>query len=240
MSRKKWMAAGIVLAGAVAATVWAVSSAAVHFRVFRTTAEAVAVAQTSTNGIPRYDYQGLIGSNLVALALGVSPTSNQVLAVSVNCDSSLIDLIVFDKSSSNITTIAQSTNIEKVVQANLVTSHTNSERFVAQLVVQPVGNLAGGYLTMAGRLDLDTDGCVRAVLVTVDRDPEDRVLGDSDVPNLDPDRTSKDRDLAIRRAGQAHFIGVLDIISEAGPTNTVLVPFGHLTLRRQLDEFIAE
>ena len=37
------------------------------------------------------------------------------------------------------------------------------------------------------------------------------------------------------RAGEGHFIGVLNVIS-GGSTNAWLVPLGHMTFRRQLEQ----
>jgi hypothetical protein len=237
MRVKTCLAVGAVAAVAAAVAVHAVSLVSVTFRVFRTTAALVSVSQTSSNGVPRFDYKSRIGEYLVAQALGTVPTSNQVLAIEFNCDTTAANLVVFDKFNSNTTLIASSTSFDKVVQANLHTGNTNQERFVSQMAVGPVGNLAGGFLTVAGRVDIDTNGCAKAVLVAIDRDRHDHDFDDRDVSNKDSDH--KDKLTITRRAGQAHFVGVLDVIS-GGATNTVLVPLGHLTFRRQLDEFIAE
>jgi hypothetical protein len=129
-----------------------------------------------------------------------------------------------------MTTIAQTTSFDTVQDANLTTGATNAERFVAVFNVQPVGNLAGGYLTVAGRLHLDANGCPTAVLAAQDRNPLDKAMGDEDIVKFTP-RNHKG---ITRRAGQAHFMGVLDVISN-GQTNTVLVPTGHLTLTSQLN-----
>jgi hypothetical protein len=237
MRVKTCLAVGAVAAVGAAVAVYAVSLASATFRVFRTTAALVTVSQTSSNGVPRFHYKSQIGADLVALALDAVPTSNQVLAIEINCDTTVANLVVFDKSNSNTTVIAASTSFDKVVQANLNTGKTNQERFVSQMAVGPVGNLAGGFLTVAGRVDIDTNGCAKAVLVAVDRDQHDNQFDDRDVSNKDSDR--RDKLTISRRAGQGHFIGVLDVIS-GGETNTVLVPLGHMTFRRQLDEFIAE
>jgi hypothetical protein len=93
-----------------------------------------------------------------------------------------------------------------------------------------VGNLAGGYLTVAGRVHLDTNGCATAVLAAQDRDPMDKSIGDEDIMKYVP---GKGKGVA-ERAGQAHFMGVLDVISNS-QTNTVLVPSGHLTLASALE-----
>jgi len=240
MKIRTWLAIGAATAVVTAVTVYAISLAAATFRVFRTTAALVSVSQTTSNGVPRFHYKSQIGEDLVALALGATPTSNQVLAIEINCDTTVADLIVFDKSNpTNITVIANSTSFDKVVQANLSNGRTNQERFVSQMAVGPVGSLAGGFLTVAGRVDIDTNGCAKAVLVAIDRDPHDHEFDDGDVTDLDADRKGRDKLLIEDRAGQAHFIGVADVIS-GGATNTTLIPLGHLTFRRQLDEFIAE
>ena len=108
------------------------------------------------------------------------------------------------------------------------------------MVFQPCLVFFGdGFLTVAGRLHLDSNGCPQAVLVKLDRDPKDSQVGDKDVPDTEQDGKSKDPDLRGRRAGQAHFIGVLDVIS-GGRTNTALVPLGRMTFRKQLLELDVE
>src|SRR2546428_445041 len=118
MKIKTWVGVGAVAAVAAAVTVYAVSLASATFRVVRTTAGLVTVSQTSSNGVPRFHYKSQIGEDLAELALGAPPTSSQVLAIEINCDTTAADLIVFDKSNSNITVIASSTSFDKVVQAN--------------------------------------------------------------------------------------------------------------------------
>lgn len=206
-------------------------------RVFRTTASMIAVGQgtNSVSGHPEYDYAFLNGSNLVSLALGADPTSNQVFAMEIDCGSSQATLVVFDKSNSNITTIATSTSIDTLQQQGLRSNFVNDERFVARFDVESVGDLAGGFLTVAGRLHLDADGCPHTVVVKLDRDKQDSQLGDQDVANTEQDGKSKDPDLRTQRAGRAHFIGVLDVIG-GGQTNAVLIPLGHMTFRKQLEE----
>ena len=234
MNLKKWTVVGAAVTVVAAVSVWAGSP---KFRVFRTSAYMVTVSQISSNGVPKYNYAAGLARNLVALALGTNPTSNQVLAIAINCDSTAANLVVYDQSNSNVTTIAQTTAFDTVLQADDATGHTNQERFVAVFDVQPVGNLAGGYLTVAGRLHLDTNGCAQAVLKNQqarDEDKQDKALGDQDVAKLDPDI----KKLKLKeRSGQAHLIGVLDVIAN-GQTNTVLIPSGHLTFCQQLDEFV--
>jgi hypothetical protein len=229
MDLKKWTLAGAMVTIVAAASVWA---GAPKLRVLQTSAYTVTVSQTRSGSAPKYNYAAGLAGDLVALALGTNPSSNQVLAIAVNCDSTAASLLVFDKSNSNIITIAQTTAFDTVQQADNATGETNAERFVAVFDVQPVGNLAGGYLTVAGRLHLDTNGCVQAVLKKMDRDPYDAVLGDKDVASLDPAAKQ-----LTERSGQAHLSGVLDVVSN-GQTNTVLVPSGHLTFSQQLDEFV--
>ncbi len=221
MNVKKWIVLGVGSLVVAAASVWGGSSG---FLSFGSAAYTIAVSQTSDNGIPRYNFQSWWGSDIVGYALGTQPTSNQVLALAVNCDSSMGLLVVYDTITSNITTIAETTSFDTVQEANLTTGTTNLERFVAIFDVQPVGNLAGGYLTVAGRLHLDTNGCATAVLAAQDRDPLDKSMGDEDVVKVTPGSHKG----ITQRSGQAHFMGVLDVISN-GQTNTVLVPTGHLT-----------
>jgi hypothetical protein len=224
---KKWIVLGVGSMIVAVASVWGGSSG---FLTFGSAAYTIAVSQTSAGGVPQYSYESWWGSNIVALALGAQPTTNQVLAFAINCDSSEALLIVYDTSNSNITTIAQTTSLDTVQDANLTTGATNAERFVAVFNVQPVGNLAGGYLTVAGRLHLDANGCATAVLAAQDRDSLDKAMGDEDIVKYTPGNHKG----ITQRAGQAHFMGVLDVISN-GQTNTVLVPTGHLTLTGQLD-----
>jgi len=223
---KKWTVLGVGSLVAAVASVWGGSSG---FLSVGSAAYTIAVSQTSDGGIPRYDIQSWWGPDIVALASGAQPTNNQVLALAINCDSSVGLLVVYDTVNSNITTIAQTTSFDTVQEADLTTGMTNLERFVAIFDVQPVGNLAGGYLTVAGRLHLDTNGCATAVLAAQDRDPLDKAMGDEDIVKLTPGNHKG----ITQRSGQAHFMGVLDVISN-GQTNTVLVPTGHLTFTGQL------
>lgn len=223
---KRWIAVGVVTLAIAGVSVLAGSS---QFRVFRAGAYTVAVSQTSSNAVPNCSYEAWVGHDLLVLALGAEPTSNQVLAVAVDCDTTQASLIIYDKSNSRMTTIAQTSTFDKVLQGDARTGITNQERFVAVFDVQSVGNLAGGFLTIAGRLHLDANGCPTTVLASKDRDRFDRLIGDQDVARL-----GSDRRLLTQRSGQAHLIGVLDVIS-SGRTNTVLIPSGHLSLCNQLD-----
>lgn len=227
MNVKKWIVLGVGFLIVAAASVWGGSSG---FLTFGSAAYTITVSQTSDGGIPQYSYGSWWASNLVALALGTQPTTNQTLCFAINCDSSTALLLVYDAVTSNLTTIAQTTSLDTVQEANLTTGATNEERFVAVFDVQPVGNLAGGYLTVAGRLHLDANGCPTAVSAAQDHNPLDKAMGDEDIVKFMP-RSNKGVTL---RAGQAHFMGVLDVIS-SGQTNTVLVPTGHLTFTGQVD-----
>jgi hypothetical protein len=229
MNGKKWIAASLAV-GAIATL--AVFAGPGPVQVFRTTAGMLALGQgsNSISGNPEYNFAVLDGSNLVALALGANPDSNQVFALEINCASSQADLIEFDKSNSNSTVIATSTSISTIVQQGIRSHFVNEERFVAQFAVQSVGNLAGGALTVAGRLHLGTNGCPATVLIAVDRDPDDGIFNDLDVSDTDQDGKIKDQE----RAGRGHFIGTLKVI-DGTETNTVLVPLGHMTFRRTLD-----
>ena len=223
---KKWIVRGVAILIVASASVWAGSSG---FLSFRSADYTIAVSQGSTGGVPQYSYESWWGQDIVALALGTQPAANQVLAFAMNCDGSAAQLLVYDTSTSAMTTIAQTTAFDTVLDANAKTGVTNLERFVAVFDVLPVGNLAGGYLTIAGRVHLDTNGCATAVLAAEDRDPMDKFIGDEDIVNRSPGGHKG----ITERAGQAHFMGVLDVISN-GQTNTVLVPTGHLTFTGQL------
>ena len=229
VNAKQWIAVSLVALAIAGSSVWAGS---LKFLVFRTVAYMVVVSQSSSNGVPKYSYEAWWEHDLAAAALSAEPTSNQVLAIAINCDSTAASLLVYDMSNSIMTTIAQTTTFDKVQQADPVTGNTNQERFVAVFEVQPVGSLAGGYLTVAGRLHLDTNGCATTVLASKDRDPFDKQAGDQDVAKFDSHRK-----LLTQRSGQAHLMGVLDVIS-SGQTNTVLIPSGHLSFCNQLGGFI--
>jgi hypothetical protein len=207
-------------------------------RTFRTPAAMQGVIRdTDVGGKPAYDFEGFAGHDLVNLALGTplsTKRTNEVLAVQVECDNSAVALVVFDRAgSSNLATIATSTRIDVVQQQNDdTTAFPNRERFVTLMNVATLGSgsngLAGGYLTVAGRIHLNpATGCPRAVRVDTDR-RDDRRCGDPTEA-----KETIEKDPTQLRAGRAHFIGVLDIISE-GNAHTVLVPVGTLTIRRQL------
>jgi hypothetical protein len=88
--------------------------------------------------------------------------------------------------------------------------------------------LAGGFLTIAGRVYLNpTNGCPRSLLVDTDR-RQDKVCGDPAAV-----KNAEDKDRTKQIAGRGHFIGVIDMITSAA-TNTVLVPDGHLSIERLL------
>jgi hypothetical protein len=224
---KKWIVLGVGSLIVAVASVWGGASSLLSFG---SAAYMVTVSQTSAGGVPQYSIESWWGSEIVTLALGTTPTTNQVLALAVNCDSSQGLLVVYDTTTSNVTTVAQTTSFDTVQDANLTTGMTNEERFVAIFDVQPIGNLAGGYLTVAGRLHLDANGCATAVLAAQDHDSLDKALGDEDIVKYTPGSHKG----ITQRSGQAHLMGVLDVISN-GQTNTVLVPTGHLTFAGQLD-----
>jgi hypothetical protein len=231
MNARRWVAVSAAIGAMAIVTAFAFTN---PVRVFRTTA-AMLIVQQETDPL-QFNYHLKNGADLVGLALGTTPTSNQVFAMQIDCGSSQADLVVFDKSDSNITTIATSdsfTTVKRQVVHRLTAGATNEERFVAHFNVVATNNLApGGFLTVAGRLHLDTNGCPTAVLVSLDRDPKDSSFNDKDVTDVEQDAKVKDT----HRAGQAHFIGVLNVIS-SGSTNAWLVPLGHMTFRRQLDQF---
>lgn len=231
MNAKKWVAASVVV-GVMAIAAVIVFALPAPTRVFRTVV-AMLTVQQGTDPL-QFEYHLQDGSNLVALALGTEPTSNQVFAMVINCESTVANLVVFDESTSNTFVIATSEDITTIKQqaiTRLTAGHTNDERFVALFNVVATNDLAGGYLTVAGRLHLDTNGCPAAVLISMNRDAEDSSFDDKDVTDTEQDAKVKD----MYRAGEGHFMGVLDVIS-GGSTNSWLVPLGHMTFRRQLDQ----
>jgi hypothetical protein len=203
---------------------------------FRTLAAGTGIYQSQNAHFkPAYGVEEVFGHDLVSAALGVplaDKSTNHVLALQIDCDSTTASLVVFDKvSSNNIATIATSTSFDVVRQQDVNTNaFPNRERFVAQFAVTPTNNLLGGFLTIAGRLQLDpTTGCPRAIRVQVDK--LDRLCQDVDRENLDDPGDKKD----ILRAGIGHAVGTVDLIFDNGTTNKVLLPFEAFSIRRQLD-----
>jgi len=227
---------GRVLLGAAAATGVAISAWAVGAsETFRTLAYGVGIYQNHDGSSkPVYGNQPLAGHDLVAAALGLplgTKLTNQVLALQVDCGSTTASLVVFDKeSSNNIATIATSTSLSVVQQQDSDTAaFPNRERFVAQFAVTPTNHLLGGFLTMAGRLQLDpATGCPRAIRIEPDR--LDRYFEDFEGRNDDDD---KDHD--VLRAGLGHAVGTVSLIFNDGTTNTVLLPFVALSIRHELE-----
>ena len=244
MNTKKYALLGVAGVAVAAVTAYA---AVTSIEIFRTTGFFIGVSQ-GTNSVtsePEYNEIKFAGWNLVNLAMGRSVTdtsvSNQVMAMTFDCDLSSASLVVYDLSTSNIVgTIASSTSIDSVRQQDAKQTGPNRARFVGQFQIAQVGNptngLAGGYLTIAGHLRLNpTNGCPEAVLVGIDHDNLDGLVGDRVVPSkLDPDM-----DKFNLRAGLAHLIGVVDGVDN-GDTNTILVPYGGLEIRRELPGAVAD
>jgi hypothetical protein len=232
-----------IFLGAASLAVAAIAAYAsgVGTETFRTIAYFIGVTQGTDpiSGHPRYQYADFAGHNLVNLAMGRTVTDtnvpNQVLAMTFACDLSSTSLVVYDILTSNVVaTIATSTSLNSVVQQDANQSGPNRAQFVAQLQIgtngTPTNGLVDGYFTVAGRLNLDpTNGCPRPVAVWFDRDPLDRLVDNVELPaREDPDSVP----LTVR-TGLGHLIGVVDTITD-GNTNTVLVPYGGLSIRREL------
>jgi hypothetical protein len=239
MNAKRWIMIGAMASAAVALTAWAIGVPAT--RTFRTTASVRAVFQvpnplaTNTALLAKDTFTG---HDLVALALGTPLTtvlSNQVLALEIDCGTTEASLVVFDTVlSSNIVTIAASTHVDALTsQDDPGAVGPNRERFVIQMGVNTNGFLVGGFLTVAGRAYLNpTNGCPRTVLVDIDK-KDDKIYADLAVKDTDEDAKVKDKAIA----GQAHLIGVVNaLFLEGGSivTNTTLLPFGQMTVKRQL------
>ena len=233
MSKKLFLVVGAVMAAA--SCVYAQDS----LETFRTLAAGTGIYQTNDPASkPIIGVVPIFGHNLVAAALGIpfstpftnSVLTNEVLALQIDCESTAASLVVFDKpTSNNIATIATSTSFDVVQQqAKDSNAFPNSERFVAQFAINPQNNLLGGFLTVAGRLQLNpTNGCPRAIRVQVDR--LDHMFADTGQANPD-DPDDKD----ILRAGVAHAVGVVNLVFDDGTTNKVLLPLEAMSVRRQL------
>jgi hypothetical protein len=214
-----------------------------NLETFRTTAllRGIAQGQDSVTGAPQFDAVTLRGFQLVNLAMGRaigdSSHAEQVLAMTLACDLSAAQLVVYDRSASrDVATIAESTSVDSVRAQGPRAPAPNFAHFVARFDVNDNGNatdgIVSGFATVAGRLHLDPQtGCPRAVLISLDKDPNDKLFGDADLSNKDDPEEGKD----VLRAGHAHLIGVLDLVS-AGESSTMLVPFGQLSIRRPLPD----
>jgi hypothetical protein len=238
MNAKKYTLLGVAGLAVVAITAYA---NVVAFKTFRTTGVFIGVTQgtNSVTGDPQYDETTFAGWNLVNLAMGRSGgdtnVSNEVMAMTFDDNLSSASLVVYDLSTSNIVgVIASSTSIDFVKQEDAKQTGPNRARFVGQFQIAQDGNstngLAGGYLTIAGHLRLNpTNGYPETVLVGLDHDALDSLVGDREVSGkYDPDS-----DKLTVRAGLAHLIGVVDAIDN-GSTNTILVPYSRLSIRREL------
>jgi len=241
MNTKKWFGLGLA---AIIVAITVVYAVVVQTQTFRTTAILVGLTQGEdpVTHQPKYDFTGISGHRLVNLGMGRSILDtnfpNQVLAMTIDCDLGQANLVVYDKDTSNTVATIAATNpngLDVVKAQGASVMGPKKARFVAQFNVKQLGNgtdgLIDGFLTVAGRLHLDPDnGCPRAVLVKLDDDKTDKTTGDRDVKP----REDRDDDVTVAwRAGRAHVIGVIDLVS-GGVTNTVLVPSGHLSIRRQL------
>jgi hypothetical protein len=240
MRLKNW--SPLVLAAfAVAATTAAAIS--VDFRTFRTTALLLGIVQGEhpVTGAPAIDSVVLRGHQLVDLALGrpIGDTSHpeQVLALTIACDLGSAELVVFDRfAARSIATLAHSTSFDAIRAQGPRAPAPNRAHFVARFDVDENGNasdgIVAGFATVAGRLNLNPQtGCPEAVLVSLDRDPSDKRFGYKDLTDRDDADDAKN----VLRAGHAHLIGVLDLVS-AGASEKVLVPLGRLSIRRGLPD----
>jgi hypothetical protein len=238
MKTKNLIILGVASLAVAAVTAYATSVGTVTLR---TLGYFVGLTQGSDplNGHPRFENADFAGHNLVNLAMGrdVSDTNvpSQVMAMTFACDLSSANLVVYDKLTSNVVaTIAASTGVDSVQQQDAHQKGPNRAHFVAVLQIgtngNPTNGLLGGYFTVAGRVNLNpTNGCPQPVFVGLDRDPLDRTDDDVELSaRLDPDSVP-----LIERTGLAHLIGVVDLVTDSG-TNTVLVPYGGLSIRRDL------
>ena len=236
-----------IIAGVASLTIVALASFSTvradtnSVQTYRTTGYFIGLTQGTNpvTGHPRYVDVDFAGHNLVNLAMGRAITDTnypgQVMAMTFTADLTSASLVVYDLKSSNVVaTIASSTSMDSVKQQDTNGKGPNRAHFVTYLQVAPNGNstngIADGYLTVAGRVNLNpVTGFPQPIIVSLDRDPLDRLVDDIEMPaTIDPDSTP-----LIVRTGLAHLIGVVDTINE-GTTNTILLPFGGLSIRRDL------
>lgn len=242
MRLKQWSPVILALFAAVATSAAAIS---VDFRTFRTTALLLGIVQGEdpVTHTPEIDPVALRGHQLVDLAMGrpIGDTSHpeQVLAMTIACDLGSAELVVFDRfASRSIATLAESTSFDAIRAQGPRAPAPNRAHFVARFDVSENGNatdgIVDGFATVAGRLNLNPQtGCPAAVLVTLDRDPSDKLLGYKDLTDKEDPEEVKD----VLRAGHAHLIGVLDLVS-GGSAEKVLVPLGNLSIRRGLPDAV--
>lgn len=233
MKAKNWIVAGVIATTAVAMTAFATTD-----ETFRATG-AVGVAFQIPAPFPPGATNLILftetfpDGEFVDLALGTNTASvltNEVLAFEIDCGSTFASLVVYDKATSNdVVTIATSTKITVLTgQDSELLLGPNHERFVADMDINTNGFLVGGSMTIAGRMYLDpTNGCPEVVKVDTDN-KGDKLFCDAAVSDTED---KKDKSIS----GEAHLIGVANVIDpENGSTNTVMLPFGHITLRREL------
>ena len=242
MRLKKWSPLVLATFAAVATTAAAVS---VDLRTFRTTALMLGTVQgeNPVTNAPAFDSVVLRAHQLVDLAMGrpIGDTSHpeQVLAMTIACDLGSAELVVFDRFAARaIATVAQSTSFDAIRAQGPRAAAPDRAHFVARFDVDANGNatdgIVDGFATVAGRLHLNQQtGCPQAVLVSLDRDPSDKLLGNSDLSDKDDPAEVKD----VLRTGHAHLIGVLDLVS-GGTADKVLVPLGRLSIRRGLPDML--
>ena len=239
MKTKKRLLLGV--ASLAVAAIVAYAAGEVSTKTFRTTGYFISLTQGTNpvTGHPQYDSFDFAGHNLVNLAMGRNLTDtsvpNQVMAMTFACDLSTASLVVYDEITSNVVaTIAASTSVDSVRQEEAKQTGPNRAHFVAMLQIGQSGKksngLLNGYITVAGRVNLNPEtGCPEPVHVSLDRDSLDRLDDDKQLPAKDdPDSVP----LKVR-TGLAHLIGVVDVVTE-GTTNTILVPYGGLSIRREL------
>ena len=224
MKSPRWIFLGLVGLAALLSSAYAL----VISRTFETAAQ----LYTFTQG--KDTVTTLTGHNLVNLAMGRPATStttpHQVLALTFSCDHQTANLVVFDQATTGtVATIASASSVDAIVQT--VTNQNNQLRILAQFELNATGNpangLLGGYLTVAGRIRANrTNGCPETVAIKFDHDRHDHEFGDLDVPHsVDP--TTGPTNF---RNGLAHCMGVIQAV-QAGSTNTLIIPFGHLSIR---------
>ena len=241
MRIKKWSLLVLVSLAALATTAGAIG---VDLETFRTTAILLGLVQGEDpiTHVPKIEPVAIAGHHVVDLAMGrpVGDTTHpeQVLAMTIACNLGSAQLVVFDRSTgASVATIAESTSLDAIRAQGPHATAPNRAYFVTRFEVDPNGNatdgIVDGFATVAGRLNLDPQtGCPHAVLVTLDRDSNDKIHGDGEISSKDDIDEPKD---IFMRTGHAHLIGGLNLISNGTPRK-VLVPVGRLSIRRSLPD----
>lgn len=134
------------------------STATPSYDVFEVTLTMQANYGDEVNGVPRIGTVRVGNRELINLALGQPLTNavptNRVLAILTRCDGPYLELVVYDKTASNVVV-----SVAEPVEPSAVRALTRAV-FAIPLEVKSVGSLEGGLLMASGMATLATNGCV--------------------------------------------------------------------------------